>query len=241
LNFAFPEDNNKNFDHVKNGLRDIYKILKPYDFKVILLADRGFRSVDLFKFIDEKLGWKYCIRCTKDISVSINENKKNCKLKDIKPRRNRTKHFRNIKLTLEEYKCNLSICKAIEEDDIWYIIHNLDDNQSIREYKKRFDIEEMFKDMKSGGFNLEDTWTEDITYAKNLYLCVCIAYSWMVILGVSCSKDKKNRLLGATKKIKGKTVRIYSLFRTGLKWFKRCYNSNKKDYYLKFDFILYEG
>lgn len=239
--FKYKQKDNKSFKHIEKGLIDIYNMLKPYGFEVVLLADRGFRSVDLFKFIDEKLGWKYCIRCNKDTHISIEGNRKVKKLEDIQPFKNKVKHFRNIKLTLKKYQCNISICKDIDADDIWFIAHNLDNNQSIREYKKRFDIEEAFRDIKSGGFNLEDTWTHDLTYARNLYLCVSIAYSWIAILGVSCRKDKKNKILGATKRLKGTIVRIYSIFRTGLKWFERCYNSNKKDYHLKFDFVLYES
>ena len=74
----------------------------------------------------------------------------------------------------------------------------------------------MFKDFKSGCFNLEYTWITDIHYAKMLYFCVCIAYTYIISLGASCSKDKKNNLLGATKNINGKKVRIYSLFTTGI-------------------------
>lgn len=52
----------------------------PYKYQKLLffLADRGFKSVDLFKFIDEHLNWKYCIRCTKDLGITIDgkQNKK---------------------------------------------------------------------------------------------------------------------------------------------------------------------
>ena len=73
----------------------------------------------------------------------------------------------------------------------------------------------MFRDFKSNEFSLESTWSTDIYYAKILYFCVCIAYSYIISLGTSCTKDKKNKLLSATKNIKGKKVRIYSLFTTG--------------------------
>ena len=79
----------------------------------------------------------------------------------------------------------------------------------------------MFMDFKSSVFNLEDTWTKDIQYVKMLYFCVCIAYCCIISLGVLCTKDKKNKLLCSTKNIKGKNIRIYSLFITGIKWFKR--------------------
>ena len=93
----------------------------------------------------------------------------------------------------------------------------------------------------SNGFNLEDTWTNDIHYAKMLYFCVCIAYCYIISLGVSCSKDKKNKLLGAVKTINGKKVRVYSLFTTGVKWFKRAYYSCRKKYYLKTCFTIYQA
>lgn len=65
-----------------------------------MLGDRGFRSVDLFKFIDETLKWKYCIRCNKNIGIFIKDNPKIKKLEDINPlNNNRAKYFYNIKLT----------------------------------------------------------------------------------------------------------------------------------------------
>ena len=76
---------------------------------------------------------------------------------------------------------------------------------------------------------------------KMMYLCISIAYCWIITLGTSCSKDKKNKLIGAVKLLKGKKVRIYSLFRAGYKWFKRCYYSNRSEYYLKITFTLYES
>ena len=239
--FRYKEDGNKDFMHVKEGLTFLHKILTPYKFDVTILADRGFKSVDLFKFIDETLNWKYCIRCTKDIGISIDGKNKIKKLDDIIPAKCSTKYFYNVKLTTQEYICNMAVCKAQEAKDVWFIANNIYEPYAIREYKKRFDIEEMFKDFKSNGFNLEDTWTNDIHYAKMLYFCVCIAYSYIISLGVSCSKDKKNKLLGAVKSINRKKVRIYSLFTTGIKWFKRAYYSRRDKYHLKACFTIYQG
>lgn len=98
----------------------------------------------------------------------------------------------------------------------------------------------MFRDLKSNGFGMEGTWTENIVYFKNLYLCLSIAYTWMIVLGVDCSKNKKSKIVGAPKKLRNKVVRIYSLFSCVLKWFNRCYDSSIKKYKLKFDFVLYD-
>lgn len=62
---------------------------------------------------------------------------------------------------------------------------------TVNEYKKRFDIKEMFRDLKSSGFNMEDTWTKDVIYFENLYLCLCIAYTWMIILGADVLKIRR--------------------------------------------------
>jgi Transposase DDE domain len=237
--FKYDEKDNKNFKHIKEGILELNDIFTAYGYEVILLGDRGFKSIDLFKFID-RLGWKYCIRCTNDMLVKIEGKNKIKNLKDIKPIKNSVKKFNGILLTAEKYRCNLAVCKAEDSDDTWYLATNMDSKCAVIEYKKRFIIEEMFRDLKSNGFNIEDTWTESIVYFKNLYLCVSMAYTWMIILGADCSKNKKSKIIGATKKIKNKVVRIYSLFTSGMKWFNRCYDSSVKKYKLKFDFVLYD-
>ena len=179
--FRYKEEGNKSFTYVKEGLNFVYSILKPYNFEVTLLADRGFKSLDLFKFI-----------------------------------------------------------KDSDSDDPWYIINNIGGPKAILRYKRRFEIEETFKDFKSGGFNLEETWSNNITFIKNLYLCISIAYYFVISIGTICMKNKKNKIISATKKLKGKEKRVYSLFRAGLKWIKRSYYQCRKKYYLKFSFVIYE-
>ncbi len=98
----------------------------------------------------------------------------------------------------------------------------------------------MFRDLKSNGFDMESTWAEDIVYFQDLYLCLSIAYTWMIILGSDCSKNKKSKIVGAIKKLKNKIVRIYSLFSCGMKWFNRCYDYSIEKYKLKYDFVLYD-
>ena len=51
----------------------------------------------------------------------------------------------------------------------------------------------MFKDFKGGGFSLEDTWSKDIHYIKMMYLCISIAYCWIITLGTSCTHVLKIR------------------------------------------------
>jgi hypothetical protein len=78
------------------------------------------------------------------------------------------------KMIILSSSCN--DCKDKDADEVWYIANNLDEPTAIREYKKRFDIDEMLKGFKGGRINIEKTWCEDIHYIRILYLCVSIAY-----------------------------------------------------------------
>ncbi len=285
--FRYKEEGNKSFTYVKEGLNFVYSILKPYNFEVTLLADRGFKSLDLFKFIEEDLQWNYCIRCTKDMLLEIENNPKIKTLSDIKTSKSRAKYFYNVKLSAKKHVCNIAVHKDSDNDDPWYIINNIGGPKAILRYKRRFEIEgtfkdfksggfnleetwsnnitfiknlylcisiayyfvisigticmkKTFKDFKSGGFNLEETWSNNITFIKNLYLCISIAYYFVISIGTICMKNKKNKIISATKKLKGKEKRVYSLFRAGLKWIKRSYYQCRKKYYLKFSFVIYE-
>jgi hypothetical protein len=111
--FEYNEKDNKSFEYIKQGIAELNEIFKPFEYEVLLLADRGFKGVDLFKYIDE-LGWKYCIRCTNDMIIKIDGNKKVKYLKDIKPIKDRVKKFDDVLLTEKEYKCNIAVCKAVD-------------------------------------------------------------------------------------------------------------------------------
>ncbi len=65
----------------------------------------------------------------------------------------------------------------------WFILTNLDNLESaIAAYKKRFNIEEMFRDFKSGGYNMEDS---NVSGSRliSLILLIAIAYSSATFTG----------------------------------------------------------
>ena len=81
------------------------------------------------KFFNES----YCIRCTKDLGIYINDKRKIKKLYDINPKKGSTKYFYNIKLTAQEYVCNMAVCTAEEFEDVWFIANNISESYAIRE------------------------------------------------------------------------------------------------------------
>ena len=74
-------------------------------------------------------------------------------------------------------KCNISISRTIKnEEEPWYIVSNIEPNQSINEYKHRFgSIEMFFKSQKTNGFYLESTKAKNLHAFETLYGIACIA------------------------------------------------------------------
>jgi len=57
---------------------------------------------------------------------------------------------------------------GVAPEEGWFILTNLETLEAaVAAYKQRFDIEEMFRDFKSGGYKLEDT---NVSNKRLIYL-----------------------------------------------------------------------
>ncbi|MCI8616883.1 MAG: hypothetical protein HFJ60_01240 [Clostridia bacterium] len=54
----------------------------------------------------------------------------------------------------------------------------------------------MFKDIKSNGLGMEDTWTTKLQYFKNIMLCISIGYVYLMTIGCECGKMSRNKEIG---------------------------------------------
>ena len=81
------------------------------------------------------------------------------------------------------------------EKEPWYLLTNLNDlSEVIQIYRCRMGIEAMFKDCKSGGYNLEGSRasTQRLT---NLILLIALAYTTSVIKGKSIKNSGKQKYI----------------------------------------------
>ena len=238
--YDYKDPNNKSMEDVKEGLAKVNEMLKPYEYGVTVLADRGFGSTELFEYID-KLGWTYFIRVKGNYTIHIKEDEVIGKLEDIEHPRKFTRYFYDVELTQNKYKCNIATKPSGEEkEDSWYIATNGNPKKAINNYKRRFTIEEMFKDMKSNGLGMEETWTKKLEYFKNIMLCISIAYVYLITVGSECAKNCRNKEMGTFIKTKrANKTRVYSIFQVGRRWLHKCYFS-KVERKLVCEFILYD-
>jgi hypothetical protein len=85
---------------------------------------------------------------------------------------------------------------------------------AIERYQQRFDIEEMFRDFKRGGYNLESTKVSGERLIS-LLLLISLAYLLATIEGTSIKQKGIQKYVGRVKET-GRTERRHSCFYIGL-------------------------
>lgn len=94
-------------------------------------------------------------------------------------------HYPKI-VELHGQRCYLSGSKAIGKDgkpELLMIVSFNKPEQGVAFYKQRWQIETLFKGMKSSGFNIKDTHVTDLDRLEKLFSLVMIAFVWYYKLG----------------------------------------------------------
>ncbi len=78
-------------------------------------------------------------------------------------------------------------------------------------YTKRFRIETFFSDQKSRGFHLHKSHISDPVRLSRLMIAACLAYIWIVFLGVQAKQEEWDKIIHRTDRCD------LSLFQLGLR------------------------
>lgn len=98
-----------------------------------------------------------------------------------------------------------------------YLVTNLSDlDAAVAHYRKRAHIETFFSDQKSRGFHLHKSHLRDPARVGRLLLAACLAYLWVIYLGVCAIRDDWLTQLHRHRRCD------LSLFRLGLRLLARC-------------------
>ena len=102
-----------------------------------------------------------------------------------------------------------------------YLVTNMASaEEACRFYSKRFRIETFFSDQKSRGFHLHKSHISDPQRLSRLLIAACLAYIWIVYLGMVCIKD------GWTNIIHRRHRCDLSLFQLGLRLLEHFLNED---------------
>jgi len=153
--------------------------LLPKNYQYSIVADRGFGN-KRFATLCQDNGFAYILRVAKSRSLKIDGKKE--KLKNLEGDHD----FPEAKLALDEWETRLVSKEAEGQKGKWYIITSLKKaayQEIIHWYKKRFNIEKMFQDAKSSGFQMESSRITKYSRFKNLLFCLFFAQMLLMFIG----------------------------------------------------------
>ncbi|WP_333093929.1 IS4 family transposase [Microcoleus sp. Pol11C1] len=140
-------------------LRPVIRLLKRY--KLVIVGDREFHSIELAEWLHrQRLSFVLRQKC----STTFREKRQPFQSLDTIPVQPGMNFFYlQISLTQKKGFSRFNLAaywkrkyRGKQEDEPWYLLTNLPDLKSaIGVYSKRYGIEAMFKDCKTGGYNLE--------------------------------------------------------------------------------------
>ncbi len=192
--------------------------------RVLLLADRGFRDHD-WALLCREVGWGYRIRLVRNIHIRLRTGK-TVRLDALKPRIGRTLCISHAMLTQQHaFATHVSMTWSYprgQDSAPPQLVIVMSDERAhpdrLREYALRMDIEQSFRDDKSGGFDIDHTRLRHPERLERLLLAVAIATLWCHEVGqfVLNSGEANRRWIDPARD------RHLSVFQLGLRWINRC-------------------
>ncbi len=162
--------------------------LVPDGATVIFLGDGEFDGTELQATITS-YGWAYVCRTAQNM-VLVSEGEV-LHFGDLALGRGEVLGLPDTQVTLEQYGPVLAIAWwDAEHVEPLYLVSNLElVDEACYWYRKRFQIETFFSDQKSRGFQLHKSQLRDPQRLARLLIAACLAYLWIVYLGVRAKRD----------------------------------------------------
>ena len=173
------------------------------DYSFVLLGDREFCSKHLATWLLE-IGWGYCLRLKKSTYVRLKND-------DLVTLQQLASHPGvqiflqgvNISTTADKFPFNVAIHYPKEHhgmpiEEGWLILTTLPNlTTAVQTYATRFQLEEMFRDYKSYGFNLELTQLNGSRFDA-WFLLLTLVYSILAFIGLSTTEPHQKYLARTT-------------------------------------------
>lgn len=199
----------KLLDHVKG--------LLPHGVNVSLVGDCEFGHPLLLEYV-EQWGWDYALRQPGDHVVMLRGSGQWQRLDSLPLGHDQPIWIGHVLLTRTgAYPTSLVLYWKRGEKKPWFLATNLlDPRATLRLYRRRMWIEEMFGDMKKHGFDLEASHLRHFLRLSRLTLAVCLLYLWLVAMAEHVILTHQTDQVDRTDR------RDLSLFRLGWDFIERC-------------------
>jgi hypothetical protein len=181
----------------------------PAGADVIFVGDGEFDGIELQATVDGH-GWAYVCRTAKN--AQLGAEGEHFSFTEIGVQPGECLSWPDITFTLQDYGPVLTIAWwEIGYQDPIYLITNMTlQEEACYWYSKRYRIETFFSDQKSRGFHLDKSHISDPARLARLMIAACLAYIWIVYLGVVAKRDDWVKIIHRADRCD------LSLFRLGL-------------------------
>lgn len=194
-------------------VRDVQRFI-PEDARVVFLGDGEFDGAELQATINAR-GWGYVLRTSK--STVLEWQGQEFTFSDVAEVVKEGDRFDipDVLFTHKKYGPIQAVTWWREgcEEPI-HLVSNLPSiSEACKYYTKRFQIETFFSDQKSRGFHLHKSHISDPNRLSRLMIAACLAYHWVVYLGVTAIRRGWTSMVHRTERCD------LSLFQLGLRIF----------------------
>ncbi|AFZ38321.1 transposase IS4 family protein (plasmid) [Stanieria cyanosphaera PCC 7437] len=203
-------------------IKPVLRLLKQYE--LVILGDREFHGVELSYWLKtQKSPQKIYFIFRQKQGTNLRKPKREYqKLSSLGIKPGHQLFLKNINITKNKGFGYFNLAgywkrkynKKVEPEP-WYLLTNLDNCQEvIKLYRSRMGIEAMFKDCKTGGYNLEGSQanTQRLT---NLILLIALAYTTSVLKGKSIKNSGHQKYIARLTEAR-RTSRRHSNFWLGI-------------------------
>lgn len=213
-----PKKGSSNFYEQVATIRPVLKLLKEY--KLVVIGDREYRSTALALWLTKKNIY-FILRLNKNTKIKP-RYKKYQSLDSLELKPGHKVLYNQVLVTENNQKDRFNVVvywrRKYNNKQLpspWYLLTNLENKEEvIKIFANRGGIEAMFRDCKSGGYNLEGSQanTQRLT---NLILLIAIAYTSSCLVGLNIRNTGYQEYINRLK-IEGKNRLRHSCFWTGL-------------------------
>ena len=190
--------------------------LLPPKAPVFVVGDSEFGSIFVLRQLDV-WHWFYVLRQKGNTGLWLNEQTGWQELSSFVQKAGQSVWCPKAYLAQEEmYPVSALIYWQVGEKEPWCLATNLPDaTLTVRYYRRRMWIEEMFGDFKKHGFDLEGTMLHHANRLSRLTLAVAFLYDWLLSVGSQTIRTGLRHLVDR------KDRRDLSLFQIGLRFIDR--------------------
>lgn len=206
-----------NLDQQKAILRPVLRLLKSY--RIVVVGDREFHSVKLAAWLEEQKVY-FALRQKKATYIKL-QGQDYQQLSQMGLTSGSKLFLTGVNFTKDNGFGQFNLAAHWQNsskktlDEGWYILTNLDSlDAALNAYKARSGIEAMFKDCKSGGYNLEECKASQ-ERLNRIVLLIAIAYTCAGLAGQKIKRQGQQKYVNRLQELH-RVERRHSSFWVGL-------------------------